>query len=142
MEVLRRAIGKTRVPIWQRRKFSIEALDRVSSRILADFHFVKMCLHVLDFRVRIHLAFREQRSSTPGFGGPPNGNVGRTIARHIVCLAGSNRMTLPDGKLRLCDSRREPANLVEMSSFRFTSIGKNLVTLLAEVFPESRNFAV
>jgi hypothetical protein len=51
-------------------------------------------------------------------------------------------MTLPDGKLRLCDSRRESANLVEMSSFRFTSIGKNLLALLAEVFPESRNFAV
>ncbi len=51
-------------------------------------------------------------------------------------------MTLPDGTLRLCDSRREPANLVEMSSFRSSSIGKNLVALLAEVFPESRNFAV
>ena len=51
-------------------------------------------------------------------------------------------MTIPDGKLRLCDSRREPANLVEMSSFRFTSIGKNLVALLAEVFPEICNFAV
>jgi hypothetical protein len=51
-------------------------------------------------------------------------------------------MTLPDGKLRLCDSRLEPANLVEMSSFRFTSIGKNLAALLAEVFPESCHFAV
>ena len=51
-------------------------------------------------------------------------------------------MTLPDGKLRLFDSRREPANLVGMNSFRFASIGKNLLALLAEVFSESRNFAV
>jgi len=51
-------------------------------------------------------------------------------------------MTLPDGKLGLRDSRGQPTNFVEMSSFRSTSIYKNLLALLAEVFPESRNFAV
>jgi hypothetical protein len=49
-------------------------------------------------------------------------------------------MTLPDGKLRLCNSRRKPVNLVKMSSFRLTSIGNNLAALLTEVLSESSDF--
>ena len=51
-------------------------------------------------------------------------------------------MMLPDGKLRLCNSRREPVDLVKMSSFRFTSIGNNLAALLTEVLSESSDFLV
>ena len=51
-------------------------------------------------------------------------------------------MTLPDGKLRLCNSRREPAFLVKMSSLSFTSIGYNLAPLLTEVLSESSDFLV
>ena len=51
-------------------------------------------------------------------------------------------MMLPDGKLSLCDSRREPANLAKMSSLRFIGIRKNLAALLLEVLPEGGDFAV
>jgi len=46
------------------------------------------------------------------------------------------------GKLRLCDPRREPANCVEMSSFRFARIGNNLAALLVKVLPETCDFVV
>ena len=49
-------------------------------------------------------------------------------------------MTLPNGDLRLYDSRREPAYLVEMRCLRSVSVGDNLAALRVEVLPERGDF--